>query len=120
MWKHDLFNRVGEAEKRVIPAGKSDLLRYRFAIPDWVKSPLAVTATLKYRKLNDRYARWALGENYAPVAITNLARDTLMIPVYFRDTVSLAEGRTPAARKANVGIGRTGGSGCLYSQCGLN
>ncbi|MCZ6830501.1 MAG: multiheme c-type cytochrome [Gammaproteobacteria bacterium] len=87
VWKHDLFNRVGEAEKRVIPAGKSDLLQYRFVIPDWVKTPLVVTATLKYRKLNDRYARWALGEDYAPVPIVDMARDTLTIPVYIRDPV---------------------------------
>ena len=35
VWKHDLFNRVGEAEKRFIPAGKSDLLQFQFVIPDW-------------------------------------------------------------------------------------
>jgi hypothetical protein len=87
VWKHDLFNRVGEAEKRFIPAGQSDLLRYRFTIPDWVKSPLLVTATLKYRKLNDRYARWALGKAYAPIPVVDMARNTLTIPVYMRDPV---------------------------------
>jgi hypothetical protein len=88
VWQHDLFNRIGEAEKRVIPAGKSDLLQYRFRIPDWVKSPLTVTATLNYRKLNDRYARWALGEAYQPVPVVDMARDTLVIPLFVRDPVT--------------------------------
>jgi hypothetical protein len=87
VWQHDLFNRVGAAEKRFIPAGQSDSLQYRFTIPDWVKSPLLVTATLKYRKLNDRYARWALGEAYAPVPVVDMARNTLTLPVYIRDPV---------------------------------
>ena len=88
MWKHDLFNRIGETEKRVIPAGKSDLVTFSFPIPDWVKGPLTVTATLNYRKLNDRYARWALGDAYAPLPVVDMARDTLVIPVYIRDPVA--------------------------------
>ena len=88
VWRHDLFNRVGEAEKRVIPAGKSDLLHYRFKVPDWAKSPLTVTATLNYRKLNDRYARWALGNAYQPIPVVDMARDSLIIPLYTRDLVT--------------------------------
>jgi hypothetical protein len=39
--------------------------------------------------LNDRYARWALalGEDYAPVPIVDMARDTIQVPVYLRDDV---------------------------------
>ncbi|KZX53506.1 hypothetical protein A3709_10295 [Halioglobus sp. HI00S01] len=81
VWKHDLFNRVGEAEKRFIPAGRSDILSYTFSIPDWVVPPLTMTATLKYRKLNDRYARWALGDLYEPLPIVDMARDSFTLPV---------------------------------------
>lgn len=81
VWKHDLFNRVGEAEKRVIPAGKTDVLAYTFSIPDWVLSPMTITATLKYRKLNDRYARWSLREKYLPLPIVDIARDTAHVLV---------------------------------------
>jgi hypothetical protein len=88
VWQHDLFNRVGEAERRVIPAGKSDLVEYSFVIPDWAKSPLTVVATLNYRKLNDRYARWALGEDYQPVPVVDMARDSLVIPLIVRRPVS--------------------------------
>lgn len=81
VWKHDLFNRIGESYKKVIPSGKSDVKDYEFAIPAWAKTPITVTATLKYRKLNDQYARWALKESYQPIPIIDMARDTLTIPV---------------------------------------
>lgn len=81
VWKHDLFNRVGEAYKRVIPAGKSDIVKFTFRVPAWAKSPLVITTSLKYRKLNDRYARWALGDKYEPLPIIDMARDTLTVPL---------------------------------------
>jgi len=81
VWRHDLFNRVGESEKNVIPAGKSDIVNYEFGIPDWTKGPLVATATLRYRKLNDRYARWALDKQYVSLPIIDMARDTLAIPL---------------------------------------
>ncbi|MEM1145395.1 MAG: multiheme c-type cytochrome, partial [Pseudomonadota bacterium] len=81
VWKHDLFRRTGIAEKRVIASGKSDLLRYEFAVPDWVAPPLTIVASLKYRKLNDRYARWALGDSYSDLPVVSLARDSIIVPV---------------------------------------
>lgn len=81
VWKHDLFNRVGEAYKRVVPAGQSDVVKYRFTVPDWVESPLIASATLKYRKLNSRYARWAMQGHYQALPVVDMGRDTLVIPV---------------------------------------
>jgi hypothetical protein len=81
VWKHDLFNRVGEAYKRVVPAGQSDVTGYRFAVPDWAENPLVAVATLKYRKLNSRYARWAMQEDYEPLPVVDMARTSLVIPV---------------------------------------
>jgi hypothetical protein len=87
VWKHDLFNMVGESFKRVIRAGNSDIIDYSFAVPFWAKSPLTVTATLKYRKLNDRYARWALKDRYVPIPVVDLAWDSLTIPIRVRREV---------------------------------
>lgn len=87
VWKHDLFNMVGESFRRVVAAGESDIAEYRFDVPSWVKSPLTVTATLKYRKLNSRYARWALGEAYRPLPIVDMAWDSLSIPIKIRRQV---------------------------------
>jgi hypothetical protein len=87
VWKHDLFNRIGESFKRVIKAGESDLVSYSFALPSWIKSPITLTATLKYRKLNERYARWALKDKYIEIPVVNIAWDSLSIPIKIRQEV---------------------------------
>ncbi len=87
VWKHDLFNMVGESFRRVIKAGESDIVSYSFVIPSWIKSPLTVTGTLKYRKLNERYARWALKEQYIEIPVVDLAWDSLDIPIKIRKEV---------------------------------
>lgn len=87
VWKHDLFNMVGESFRRVIKAGESDIVYNSFVVPAWAKSPLTVTATLKYRKLNDRYARWALKDQYLEIPIIDMAWDSLHIPIKIRKEV---------------------------------
>lgn len=88
VWKHDLFNRIGESFKRVVPAGKSDVTEYTFSIPSWTKGPITINATLKYRKLNDMYARWALKESYKPIPIIDVARDSLTIPIKMKAPIT--------------------------------
>ena len=87
VWRHDLFNMIGESFRRMIPAGESDLVEYSFVVPAWAKSPLTVTAALKYRKLNDRYARWALKEKYIQIPAVNVAWTSLDLPLRQRQEV---------------------------------
>ncbi|WAJ70163.1 multiheme c-type cytochrome [Catenovulum adriaticum] len=81
VWKHDLFNMVGKASVNVIKAGQSDVIEYQFNLPYWIKSPLYVSAKVQYRKLNTRYAKWALQDEYQPLPIIDMARSHLTIPV---------------------------------------
>jgi len=46
-----------------------------------VQSPLTITAVLKYRKFNQRYAKWALGDKYRELPIVDVARHSLLVPV---------------------------------------
>lgn len=87
VWKHDLFNMVGASFKRFIKAGESDIVNYQFSIPAWVKSPLTVSATIRYRKLNNRYAKWALKDKYFKLPIIDMAWDSLQIPIKIRKLV---------------------------------
>ncbi len=87
VWQHDLFNMVGESFRRVIKAGESDIVNYQFRIPSWAKSPLTVTSTLKYRKLNERYARWALKDRYIEIPVVDMAWDSLIVPIKVRKEV---------------------------------
>ena len=88
VWRHDLFNMVGNTFKNVIKAGQSDIASYQIVVPSWVKGPLVATAKLRYRKLNNRYARWALQDQYRELPITDMARDTLSIPIFLEKDVT--------------------------------
>ncbi|MGQ8365403.1 multiheme c-type cytochrome [Glaciecola sp. 1036] len=81
VWKHDLFNMVGRSFKRTIPAGKSDIVNYSFDVPMWVEPPLTATVRLRYRKLNNQYATWALKEQYFALPIVDMAWESLDIPI---------------------------------------
>ena len=82
VWRHDLFNMTGEAYRNVIKAGQTDRVEYKVTIPSWVKSPITIYATLKYRKLNKRYSDWVMqGNDYQPIPIIDMARASLSIPV---------------------------------------
>jgi len=87
VWKHDLFNMIGNSFKRIVKAGESDIVRFNFVVPGWAKSPLVVSSSLKYRKLNQRYARWAMGENYLKIPVITLAWDSLEVPLRGRREV---------------------------------
>jgi len=81
VWRHDLFRMVGDAYRNVINAGKSDIKEYTFHIPTWAKEPITATAILKYRKFNQRYARWALDHPKPVLPVVSMARDSLIIPL---------------------------------------
>lgn len=81
IWKHDLFNMVGDSFKRVIKAGQSDIVSYDFEVPSWAKGPLTISSIVRYRKFNNQYARWALDDPTIELPIVNMARDALTIPL---------------------------------------
>lgn len=81
VWQHDLLRKVGEVSRTTIAAGKSDIAEFTFVVPDLVRGDITITAALNYRKLNTRYARWALKDKYVPLPITEMARDELSVSV---------------------------------------
>ena len=79
VWKHDLFNAVWETHVNLIPPGGSDTKRYKFNIPVSASSPLTIKAVLRYRKFNNKYARWALGDNMTDLPVVDMAKDEIKI-----------------------------------------
>jgi hypothetical protein len=79
VWQHDLFNMVGDSYRKVIPSGASDVVPFRFAIPDWAKGPMTIAASVRYRKLNQQYAQWALKSPGIRLPITDMARDSVQV-----------------------------------------
>lgn len=88
VWRHDLFNMIGDSFKRTIPPGDTDVTSYAFTIPDDVKGPLTVTAGVNYRKLNNRYARWAFKDERIKLPIVEMATASLTLPVKIKAEVA--------------------------------
>jgi len=77
VWKHDLFNAVGESYGNLLDPGKADIQSYEFVIPDWAAAPLKAKARLRYRKFNHDYSSWALGNENIKLPIVDMAEDEL-------------------------------------------
>ena len=79
--EHEVVHQSAGKTIKVIPPGKSDVVSYKFYIPGWTKSPITISAVLKYRELRENYAKWALKENYRQLPIVDIGRDTILIPI---------------------------------------
>lgn len=87
VWKHDLFNMVGDSYQSFIPPGGTDVVEYSFDVPFWTKGPITVTAVLRYRKFNQKYARWAFENPDIDLPVIDMARDVISFPVVIRKAV---------------------------------
>ena len=81
VWKHNLFEMVGDTYKKLIPPNKSDVVKFTFDIPYWAQGPITVTTALKFRKFNQRYAKWALDMENPKIPVIEMSRDSLSIPI---------------------------------------
>lgn len=81
VWRHDLFRMVGDSYRNVIKPGSADVVTYSFTVPSWAKSPLVVSAVVRYRKFNQRYAAWALQDENVELPIVDVASDAITIPL---------------------------------------
>lgn len=82
VWRHDLFNMVGRSYVNVIPSGTTDIVEYQVKVPDWATSPLTISATLKFRKLNQKYLDWVnLKEEVKHNPIIDMSRDSIQVPL---------------------------------------
>lgn len=84
VWRHDLFNMVGDSYKKTIPSGQSDIVKYHFKIPSWVKPPVIINASLRYRKFNQKYAEWVFKTPEITLPIVNMATQSISIPIRIR------------------------------------
>lgn len=91
VWRHDLFNMVGQSYRKAIPAGQSDVVSYTFNIPYWAKGPLTVSAVVRYRKFNQKYAEWALEHQGIVLPVVDMARDALIVPIRYKPEIEKPE-----------------------------
>lgn len=91
VWRHDLFNMVGDSYRKIIPAGGSDVIEYTFDVPFWAKGPLTASAAVRYRKFTQQYAAWALNNPDIDLPVVDLARNSMTIPLRLRPDAAAAE-----------------------------
>lgn len=91
VWKHDLFNMVGEQYSNVIPSGETDVVPIEFSIPYWAVSPVTISVQLKYRKFNKRYGAWVMQDETYQAPITVVASDTTQIGILERSSIGSEE-----------------------------
>lgn len=84
VWKHDLFNKTGEAYKNIIKPGESDSIKISTYIPQYAESPLILTAKLRFRKMNKKYSNWALGNQALKLPIVDIAHTELTVDLVLR------------------------------------
>ncbi len=81
VWKHDLFNTVGDSYKNAIAAGKTDIVTEHFDLPGHTKGPITIHASLRYKKFNDAYKNWVFDSQLIEIPVIEVTRSTISIPV---------------------------------------
>lgn len=81
VWRHDLFNAVGESYVNLLHPGRADIQAYTFTVPRGAKGPLKANARLRYRKFNHDYSSWALDDDQVRLPIVDMAESSIAIEV---------------------------------------
>lgn len=82
IWQHDIWNTRIAALDRHIPAGRADLARFAFTVPANIHGPLRLTATLNYRRFNQRFIEWVRQDSKVKSApVTEMAQTTATLSV---------------------------------------
>jgi hypothetical protein len=82
--KHNLWHMIGNAYKKMILPGSTDLSSYKFVVPYWVKGDITVMARLRYRRFNKWFTDWVFEGKDVRLPIIDMARATISIPVRMR------------------------------------
>uniref|UniRef100_E6QMI6 Cytochrome c-552/4 domain-containing protein n=1 Tax=mine drainage metagenome TaxID=410659 RepID=E6QMI6_9ZZZZ len=73
---HQIWHNRVLAYNNTILSGRSQLVRYRFRVPQNVTGPIAVTATVRYRRFNQHFIDFAMNRKHYPEPIVDMASET--------------------------------------------
>ena len=99
---HELWKQVTTAYRRTIPAGGTDIARYRLTVPQTFTVPLTVQARLRCRSLRPDFAQWVGLKTTLPV--TTLAEGKVTLPLAVPVRLPPSETET-ALRFVDYGLG---------------
>ncbi len=73
---HQIWHNRVLAYNNTIQSGRSQLVRYRFRVPQDVVGPIAVTATVRYRRFNQHFIDFAMNKKHYPEPIVDMTSAT--------------------------------------------
>lgn len=77
--KNEAWMRRAVAYDNTIPADSSTLVRYEFHIPVDAKGPLTLTARVNYRRFNQSYLDYVLGQGHLANPVAEMAAQSRLI-----------------------------------------
>lgn len=73
---HQVWLRRINVTDNTVQSGRSTLVRYEFHIPADAKGPLTVTASVRYRHLNETFTNISIGDRHPPYPVVQMASST--------------------------------------------
>lgn len=70
---HQIWHNRVLAYNNTIQSGRSQLVRYRFRLPKTITGSVTLTATVRYRRFNQHFLDYAMGEKHYPEPIIDMA-----------------------------------------------
>ena len=109
---HQVWQTRTIAYNNTISPGRSDLVRYQFALPDGVRGPLKVEAKVNYRRFRQGWLEYALQKKGVQYPVVVMASKTLVLNVGENVGKSDAPGQKPEMKEVlrwnNYGIALLG------------
>ncbi len=74
--RHQIWHNRVLAYNNTIQSGRSQLVRYRFRLPKDLTGSFSITATVKYRRFNQRFIDYAMNAQHYPEPVVDMAGQT--------------------------------------------
>ncbi len=103
---HQIWHNRALAYNNVLQSGRSQLVRYRFRVPKDLSSDFSITATVRYRRFDQHFIDYAMGQQHYPEPIVDIASQTRTFHIGENAPIAPQPGENPAwMRWNNYGIG---------------
>ena len=73
---HEIWHNRVMAYNNTIQSGRSQLVRYRFRLPKEISGQISLTAAVKYRRFNQRFADFVMNQKHYSEPIVDIATET--------------------------------------------
>ncbi|HUX43373.1 MAG TPA: multiheme c-type cytochrome, partial [Terracidiphilus sp.] len=103
---HEIWHNRVLAYNNTIQSGRSQLVRYRFRLPKAITGNISLTATVKYRRFNQRFLDYAFDQKHYPEPVVDMASQTRTFNIGLNKPTTPGPDENPEwMRWNNYGIG---------------